>query len=104
MQRPRIVRYDAGLLILKTCLLIWLCYPCCISLEMHERLELQLRPSREIRECHVLAEHGSTVNSARAMTGARETTALPPNSEIPGEIALIQPILDSRDYHAPDDT
>jgi hypothetical protein len=52
----------------------------------------------------LLAEHGSTVISARAMTGACETTALPPNSEVPGKAALIQPILKSRDYHAPDDT
>lgn len=52
----------------------------------------------------VVAEHGSTVISARAMTGACETTALPPNSEVPGKAALIQPILKSRDYHAPDDT
>ena len=49
----------------------------------------------------MLAEHGSTVISARAMTGACETTALPPNSEVPGKAALIQPILKSRDYHAP---
>lgn len=55
-------------------------------------------------EWQELAEHGSTVISARAMTGACETTALPPNSEVPGKTALIQPILKSRDYHAPDDT
>jgi len=64
----------------------------------------QLRRSPKSGECRILAEHGSTVISARAMTGACETTALPPNSEVPGKAALIQPILKSRDYHAPDDT